>query len=134
MPSAPCRAPFLVLVCPAAVVRHGTPAEFTRLRFEVRIVHEHDAELSLHVHALVVIPIAFRGGHAVPEEHHGHIAELHSIDVGRRRADRDVLALRQWAALAVRRRAHIHRPGDVELRERHVLRPGPLAVLQVATG
>ena len=66
----------LVLVGPAAVVRHRLAAE--RLRIELggvvgighgRIVDEHHQRLALHVHALVVVPVELGRDHAVADEH-----------------------------------------------------------------
>ncbi len=52
---------FLVLVSPAAVVGHRLAAEVAGAGFEVGVADQHDADLALHVDALVVVPLALGG-------------------------------------------------------------------------
>ncbi len=73
----------LVLIRPAAVIRHRSPLEHVRVELlgivEVRygwIAHEHHDRLAPDIHPLVVVPLVLRGNHAIADEHHFGIGHL----------------------------------------------------------
>ncbi len=57
----------LVFIVPAAVVE--APLAGEQVRVPVRVVVHHDQDLALEVHALEVVPLEFRGLHAVADEY-----------------------------------------------------------------
>ncbi len=71
---------FFKFVCPPAVVGHGRAAECFGIEFggiggigHGRIVDEDDENFALYVHALEIVPLKFRGLHAVAHENHVRI-------------------------------------------------------------
>ena len=90
----------VVLVGPAAVVRHRIAAEHLRVQCvrlrrierDRRIVHEHDERLAFDVESLEVIPLELGRLHAVADEHHFRLLDAHRI--GHARAERDDLIAR----------------------------------------
>ena len=76
----------LVLVRPSAVVRHRPALEDGRVElgwvFRVghrRVVHQHDQGLAVHVEALVVVPAVLRRDHAIADEDHVRVLDLHLL-------------------------------------------------------
>ena len=123
-----------VLVGPATVVGHRLAAELALPGFEVRVVDQRDRDLALEVDALVVVPVALGRIDAVADEHQRHVLDrdrLRSVDRG---AHRDLLALLQ----RLRGVADLHRQRrravDARAQQRYRLRPGALAVDDIATG
>ena len=71
---------FLELVGPAAIIGHGLAAElaervFALRGFKVRVVDQEDGDLALQVHALEIVPAAFRGGDAIADKDHRRIGD-----------------------------------------------------------
>ena len=61
---------FLILVRPAAVVRHRLAAEKIRLRRRSgRIVHKHEQDFAANVGALEVVPLVLGSSRAIADEH-----------------------------------------------------------------
>jgi hypothetical protein len=126
---------FLVLVGPAAVVGHGLAAEVAFSRLVVGVVDQDERDLAVQVDALEVVPVAFRRSDPVADEDDRRVLDGDVVDAGLGGADRHLLALLPAQRLAAG--LHADRDGalDVELGQRHVLGPGPLARLQlVAAG
>ena len=69
----------LVFVSPAAVVGHRLAAEHLRVQLAIllhrRVIDQHHDGLALDVDAGVVVPVIFRGLHAVAHEHHGAVLD-----------------------------------------------------------
>uniref|UniRef100_A0A0N5A4S5 LigA n=1 Tax=Parastrongyloides trichosuri TaxID=131310 RepID=A0A0N5A4S5_PARTI len=85
----------LELIGPAAIEGHGLTVELARdgvafRRAEVRVVDQHQHDLAVQVHALVVVPVALRRVDAVADEYQRRVGQGDALHrpVGR---DDDVL-------------------------------------------
>gem|GEM_PF-5181714 len=122
----------LVLVGPAPVVGHALAVERALAGLEVRVVDQHHRDLALQVHALEVVPAAFRRLDPVADEHQRRAVDGDLAAAVERGAQRDLLALGQRLALAVALDRDLRAADDVGAAQRHRLRPQALAVLEVA--
>ena len=92
-----------VLVGPAPVIAHALAAEQGFVAgVEARVVDEHHHRLALHVEAGVVVPVRFGRVHAVADEHHLAVLELH-LGLTGARADHHVGAEGELARRATQR-------------------------------
>ena len=84
----------LIFVGPAAVIGHRLAAEIAFPALEVGVVDQDDDDLPANVDVLEIVPLPFRGGHAVSgEDDRRHSSRLNCCLAVRRRADGDLLAL-----------------------------------------
>ena len=120
---------FFELVDPAPVVGHAPIAEaasdrLPSLRIEVGIVDQVHRDLAAQVDLLVVVPLAFRRGDSVADEHDRRRLDRDTVDLSNR-ADVDVVALCQRAFFSFGREAQRRRRTNLRANERNRLRPGP---------
>ncbi len=121
---------FLVLVGPARVIRRGLAVEpslhrVAGLRFEVGIVDQEYGDLAAQVRALVVVPMAFRRGDAITDEHERRAVDADAIDRAQRQCC-DILVLHEAHRLAADRDADVRVGGYLRADQRHDLGPAAL--------
>ena len=114
---------FLELVGPAAVVGHRLAVERTRrISLEIGVVDQHDSDLAVQVHVLVVVPLAFRRVDAVADEHQRGILDLHAL--ARLQAlQGHVHAVGQRTLATLQRQAGLGRSVQLRAHQRHRLHP-----------
>ena len=126
----------LVLVGPAAVVRHRPPAE--RVRIELarpggighgRIVDQHDERLALHVDALVVVPVEFGCDDAVADEDEVRLVDARGVGDMLRPRNHVVFPLERELTRALREHQRRGRRSDAD--ERHLLNVAAVGVARL---
>ena len=114
---------FLELVGPAAVVGHRLAIERARrIGFEIGVVDQHDGDLAVQVHVLVVVPLALRRVDAVADEHQWRILDLNAR--ARLQAlQGHVHAVGQRTLALLQRQAGLGRSVQLRAHQRHRLHP-----------